>query len=187
MLNRFAQYLTLVLLVFLPGTLLAESRVNQGLATDFLQKIYNLMNNRNDDLVKKFFNYYTLPEARFIKTEIEIDNATGAEINNTGINLSRDEYIAYISNRIKSPSKYLYNFGAVELKPNKNNDAIVSFHVDETWVITMKDQDLNKDIALRYSSSANCNMSVTLSSGDLQISGLNCLAKVTSKKLDVNE
>jgi hypothetical protein len=187
MLNRFFKYLIVFSLVILPEISFAETKIGQTVATDFLQKVYNLMNNRNEDLVKRFFNYYALPEARFIKTEIEVDNVTGAEISNTGVNLSRDEYIAYISSRIKSPSKYLYNFSAVELKPTKNSDAIASFHVDETWVVSVRDQDLNKDITTKYSSSANCNMSVTLSSGDLQISGLNCLAKVTSKKLDINE
>lgn len=67
--------------------------ITKEIATDFVAKIQNVMNNKNPQLVQQFFDYYSVPEARFIRTtyEVDPDNPNKPVLSNSGINLSKQE------------------------------------------------------------------------------------------------
>lgn len=163
-----------------------EKKINDTNVNDLLGKIRNIFNKREAEPIKSFFDFYADSDARFIKTTFLIDPDNPDNIlQNEGINLSRGEFVDYMSKILKNPTRYYYRQSEIQYKLGaKPTDALVSFHADE---VIMYDAPASMGIE-RYEkmlTSANCNMNVQLAGGGLKIMGLNCIEKVAKKTLEI--
>ncbi len=163
-----------------------EKKINEANVNDLLGKIRNIFNKRDPDSIKSFFDFYADSDARFIKTTFLIDPDNPDNVlQNEGINLSRGEYVDYMSKILRNPTRYFYRQSEIQFKLGaKPTEALVSFHADE---VIMYDAPSSMGIE-RYEkmlTSANCNMNVQLSGGGLKIMGLNCIEKVAKKTLEI--
>ncbi len=155
-------------------------------AEELIIKMQNVTNSRNPSTIKSFFEYYSLPEARFIKTKFEMDSIDSEKVvSNIGTNLSRAEYIDYLKNWVSTPKKYYYKASLVDFKLNPDGSGLISYQVDEMIVREYKDDEA--DAVEKILSSANCNITVTVPVTEPQIQGLNCVEKIARKKLDLNK
>ena len=155
-------------------------------AEDLIDKMQNVANSRNPAAIKAFFEYYSLPEARFIRTKFELDpNDSEKIISNIGTNLSRAEYIDYLKNWLSEPKKYSYKANLVDFKLNQDGSGLISYQAEEMLLRMYKDDDADAvEKVLVYS---NCNITATVPVTEPQIQGLNCVEKIARKRLDFNK
>jgi hypothetical protein len=151
----------------------------------FMFKMQSVMNKRNRNEMNTFFSYYADSTARFQKTSYLLDSDnTSKIIAQESLDMNKDEYIQYLKDVLESLSYYFFKITVDSIKiDNVTNVALVSYRVDEYGLTEERKLDENnKPITNANFISANCNMNLSIESGDTMILSSNCVEKIVKKR-----
>lgn len=150
----------------------------------FILKMQSIMNRRNNGEIGTFFSYFTDSSARFLKTSYLVNAQDQNKIlAQESLNMTRDEYIEYISTILKSVDRYGYKITINKIKIDQPKSiALVSYSVDEYSIINGDRNAQNKTEDEVTFISANCNANFSVEDGDVLILSTNCIEKIIRKK-----
>lgn len=147
---------------------------------DLFTQMSSVMNRRNAKEVKRFFTYYSKPEARFLK-ESYLMNPTNIEqiLEKESINMNAAEYADYINGIIQTPRKYGYSaiVQKIEMKP-ADNIAYVSVAIQDGAIVNKTDKDTLIDYKLSIVTASNCNFALKYENAHFYFLAMNCVEKI---------
>ena len=157
------------------------------IVNEFVQQIESLMNMKNFDDIKRFYNYYSMPNATFIKYSQLLDPKNPKKILRTeNLKMSTDEYIKYLEVIVNSPRKYSYS-GILKSISNDGDIYNVTINVKDSSLYDNYDPVIHAEYTTYIHTLANCNYVLELKNSKFFIEGMNCSEKINKINIFPNE
>lgn len=176
------KFITFIFVFVFAGLPAAALAITNAEAQNFMLQIASIMNKRNINEISTFLKFNAIPDARFIKNSslVNINDPTQV-IATEDLNMSISEYTEYLKGILTPPNKYAYYSQINSIDIDKNNNALVSLHIDELSTKIVFNSKVNSNIELQTLVSSNCNYLLGTLNAQTVILGMNCIEKITKK------
>lgn len=167
-------------------TPLESQALNNQSITEVINKMSRAIYSRDLDTITAFFNYYSEPTTKFIKTSYLYSGNNQKPAASEVLNMNRQEYINYLFSVIKTPEEYSIDINITDIKITNENYAIATIEIKEITMqkITKQIMDVNdkikfEDKKLKAFINNTCNVTFDYK-GVVIINGVNCVESIAS-------
>jgi len=155
--------------------------------TPFFEQIAGVMNSRDSNSIKRFYQYYAKPSATFIKQSFYVDPENQDKIiDQETLNMNRSQYIKYLADILYTPNRYAYEYKIQSTSYDQKTKTFLALvDINESYSRSYYDNKSQSNTNIIVFTASSCNFSLIYQNAAITIAGMNCVEKI--RKIGVNE